>query len=45
MGESLLAKCKAKGGTINFCEMLWVNLYLLRLCQNLVTALAYKYIK
>ena len=29
MGESLLAKCKAKGGTINFCEMLWVNLYLL----------------
>ena len=30
---------KAKGTTINFCEMLRVNLHLLRMLQNLMTAL------
>ena len=38
-------KVQAKGGTINFCEMLWMNLHLLRQHQNLMTALAYMYIK
>ena len=30
---------KAKGATINFCEMLRVNLHLLWMLQNLMTAL------
>ena len=33
------SKSKAKGVTINFCEMSWVNLYLLWLLQNLMIAL------
>ena len=33
------SKWKTKGGTINFCEMLLVNVQLLRLLQNLMTAL------
>ena len=35
---------KAKGATINFCEMLWVNLHLLRMLQNLMTALKDKHV-
>ena len=31
------SKWKAKGGTINFCEMLWVNLQLLQLPKNLMS--------
>ena len=32
-------KVDAKGGTVNFCEMLQVKLHLLWLLQNLITAL------
>ena len=38
-------KWKAKGGTINFCEMLQVNLLLLLLLKNLMTALIYSFMK
>ena len=31
-------KVETKGNTINFCEMLRVNLHLLQLLQNLMTA-------
>ena len=37
------SKWKAKGGTINLCEMLRVNLHVLRLLQNLMTALQMAY--
>ena len=35
---------KAKGATINFCDMLWVNLHLLWMLQNLMTALKEKHV-
>ena len=35
---------KAKGATINFCEMLRVNLHLLWMLQNLMTALKDKHV-
>ena len=35
---------KAKGATINFCEMLRVNLHLLRMLENLMTALKDKHV-
>ena len=37
------SKWKAKGGTINLCEMLRVNLHVLRLLQYLMTALQMAY--
>ena len=40
-----VTKEKAKGGTINFCEMLRVNLLLLLLLKNLMTALIYSFMK
>ena len=35
---------KAKGATINFCDMLRVNLHLLWMLQNLMTALKDKHV-